>query len=216
MDSEFWKTIWEEGKTGFHQGTYHEKLLQYFPTLGPVKGQSVFVPLCGKTRDMFWLHEQGLNVRGIELHGPAIQAFFEENKLPLPKITMDENYLNYNAGHITISCGDFFKVTETGFYDFVYDRAALVALPEAMRKVYAGKIDQVLKTGGKCLLISYEYDSAELSGPPFSVTEDEIHSLYDKKFSVKLLERMKPAGEAGRLTAAPSIRQTVYILEKLS
>ncbi len=214
MDAEFWKTAWEEGRTGFHQGIYHEKLLRYFPEFHAVRGQNVFVPLCGKTKDMFWLHEQGLIVRGIELHGPAIQAFFEENKLPLPKITMDENYLNYNAGNITVSCGDFFKVSESNFYDFVYDRAALVALPPDMRKDYAKVISKVMKKNSKCLLISYEYDSAELKGPPFSVTEEEIHSLYDKDFDVKLMERMKPAGEAGRLSGADSLRQTVYVLEK--
>ncbi len=216
MEANFWKTIWEEGKTGFHQGVYHEKLLQYFPELKASRGQNIFVPLCGKTKDMFWLHEQGLIVRGIELHGPAIQAFFEENKLPLPKISMDENYLNYNAGNITISCGDFFKVTEENFYDFVYDRASLVALPEDMRKDYAKVITRVLKKGGKCLLIGYEYDSAELEGPPFSVTEKEIRSLYEKNFSVKLLERERPKGEAGRLSAAHSLSQTVFLLEKLT
>ena len=200
MDAEFWKSAWEEGRTGFHQEKYHEQLLKSFPELQPKKDPSVFVPLCGKTRDMIWLHDQGLRVSGIELHDPAVKAFFEEN----PDM----------RGKVSISCGDFFKIEEKNHYDFVYDRAALVALPSEMRKAYAKKIHQALRFGGKCLLISYEYDSAELTGPPFSVTEKEIHELYEKNFSIILRESQKPKSEAGRLAAAGTLKQSVYVLEK--
>jgi putative acetyltransferase len=199
-NAEFWKAAWEEGRTGFHQKEFHEKLLQYFPGFHPKKGQNVFVPLCGKTKDIVWLHDQGLLVSGIELHAPAVQEFFDEN----PDM----------RGEVSITCGDFFEVKEKNHYDFIYDRAALVALPQGMRKVYAKKILQMLKPGGKYLLISYEYDPSELSGPPFSVTEQEIHELYQSNFSITLKESQRPQSEGGRLAAAGTLKQKVYVLEK--
>lgn len=50
MDSQFWITAWHEGRTNFHQADFHDKLLEYFPQLNPIKGQRVLVPLCGKSK----------------------------------------------------------------------------------------------------------------------------------------------------------------------
>ncbi len=63
MDAQFWINAWNEGRTNFHQQNYHEKLLQFFPPLGPHKGQSVLVPLCGKSKDMLCLSNLGLKVK---------------------------------------------------------------------------------------------------------------------------------------------------------
>ena len=185
MDAKFWNTAWEEGRTGFHQEKFHEKLLQYFPELSPKKGQRICVPLCGKTWDMIWLHEQGLLVNGIELHLPAIESFFKEH----PDVSAEE---------IVITCSDFFLVEEKNHYDFVYDRAALVALPESKRKDYAAKISQILKPHGKYFLISFEHEGK--SGPPFSATEANIRALYENSFLITVLESRK--------------EQSVYVLEK--
>lgn len=133
---------------------------------------------------MVWLHDQGLHVSGVELHGPAVQAFFAEN--PQYKDRID------------IFTGDFFQIEEKYHYDFVYDRAALVALPGPMRTDYAAKIFQILKPHGKCFLISFEHEGE--SGPPFSVTENTIRELYAKNFYITVLESRKD--------------QSVYVLEK--
>ena len=120
-----------------------------------------------------------LHVHGIELHNHAVESFFAENELSPFERTQDQDFTHYTHENIVISCGDFFKLGENDTYDFIYDRASLVALPSAMRKSYAQVIRQSLKEGGKYLLIVYEYDQAKLDGPPFSIDDVEIHELYE-------------------------------------
>lgn len=215
MESEFWINAWNEGRTNFHQEDFNEKLLEFFPLLAPTKGQKVLVPLCGKSKDLFWLHHQNLQVHGVELHEQAVQTFFTENKLAPVKKTQDKDFINYTFENIVISVGDFFKLDGKNTYDLIYDRAALVALPAPMRKTYVQTIKQSLKVGGKCLLIVYQYDQTKMEGPPFSVDANEIHELYEDQFTIKLMESKKPSNEGPRLAAVEGLKQKIYILKKI-
>jgi len=215
MDSQFWITAWNEGRTNFHQGNYHDKLVEYFPQLKPEEGQRVLVPLCGKSKDLLWLHGLNLRVHGIELHNQAVEAFFAENELSPVKKTQDQDFAHYTHENIAISCGDFFKLNENDTYDFIYDRAALVALPSGMRKSYAEVINRSLRKGGKYLLVVYEYDQSKLDGPPFSVDDNEIHELYEDQFAIQLMESKQPTNEGPRLSSLGGLKQKVYILEKI-
>ncbi len=215
MDSQFWINAWNEGRTGFHQADFNDKLLQYFPQLQAKEKQKVLVPLCGKTKDLLWLRDQKLDVHGIELHEDAVKAFFNENQLANVKIENTHHFTNYTSEGIRVSTGDFFKLDHENYYDFVYDRASLVALPFSMRKEYAEVIKRSLKKGGKCLLIVYEYDQAKLEGPPFSINDDEVHRLYNDAFIIELMESQRPLKEGSRLmTLDESLKQKVYVLEK--
>lgn len=214
MESQFWINAWNEGKTAFHQEHYHEKLTEYFPQLNPQKGQKVLVPLCGKTKDLLWLHARHLHVHGVELYEQAVKAFFSENEFSPPEISQDHHFTHYTHENMVISCGDFFKLGADETYDFIYDRAALVALPEAMRKHYSQVIKRALKGGGKYLLIVYEYDPSQMEGPPFSIAEKEVHELYQDQFKIKLMESKRPSREGSRLSAVESLQHKVYILEK--
>lgn len=216
MDEQFWIKAWNEGRTAFHQPHYHEKLTEHFPQLDPQAGQKVLVPLCGKTKDMVWLSRQGLQVHGVELHEQAVKDFFSENELFPSEVTRDPFFTHHTHQDITISCGDFFKLGQKSAYDFVYDRAALVALPAPMRKNYAQVIRESIKAGGRYLLIAYEYDPSKMEGPPFSVSESEIRKLYQEHFAIRLIESEKPSGEGPRLSAVEGLRQNVYLLQKNS
>lgn len=215
MDAQFWITMWNEGRTNFHSEITNDLLIKYFPLLHPKSDDKVLVPLCGKTKDLIWLHDLKLKVYGVELHTQAVEDFFEENKLTPVTKSQDENYTHYNFKNIHISSGDFFKLGENNKYDFIYDRASLVALPAPMRKKYAEVIKRALKIGGKCLLISYEYDQAKMDGPPFCVDANEIHELYQDQFTIKLMESHRPENSGPRLAALGGLSQKVYILEKL-
>ncbi len=216
MDAEFWIKAWRDGRTAFHQAQYHEKLTKYFPRLEPEAGQKVLVPLCGKTKDMVWLHRLGLEVHGVELHEQAVRDFFPENALGAPDMSRDAEFVRFARPGISVRCGDFFKLAEADVYDFVYDRGSLVALPAGMRKDYVRTVEKALKPGGGYLLIAYEYDTSRMEGPPFSVGEDEVRALYQDRFTVELIESGKPAGEGARLSAVEGLRQNVYLLRKNS
>lgn len=214
MDSEFWIKSWTDGRTAFNQQQYHAKLTQYFPRLNYQAGQSVLVPLCGKTIDMLWLAGQGLQVHGVELYSGAVEEFFSENKLQPFHKTQDCDFTQHAHKNITISCGDFFKLGKKNSYDFIYDRAALVALPASMRADYARVITESLKKGGKYFLVVYEYDQSKMDGPPFSINYSEIERLYRETFDIQLMESEKPKSEGPRLSAVEGMRQNVYLLQK--
>jgi thiopurine S-methyltransferase len=215
MKPDFWIKAWNEGRTAFHQPDFHEMLTEHFPELKPKRGQRVLVPLCGKTKDLLWLQGQELIVHGVELHEQAVKDFFSENHLSPVSSSLDADYQHYGSENIIVSCGDFFKLRGNGIYDFVYDRAALVALPPAMRKDYARVVQRSLKKGGKCLLITYEYDQSTMEGPPFSVATAEVLELYQDQCSIQLIDDQIPGQEGPRLAAIRSLRQKVYILEKI-
>ena len=71
----------------------------------------------------------------------------------------------------------------------MFDRAALIALPPALRRRYAAELYARLPAGCRGLLITLEYPQHEKSGPPFSVPPEEVHALFDRDWRVECLER---------------------------
>ena len=91
MEADFWHKKWEDKEIGFHQSDYNPDLLEFFTHTNASKRSNVLVPLCGKTKDMMWLYEQGYKVYGIELSPIAVMEFFQENNL-LYNIKMHEHH----------------------------------------------------------------------------------------------------------------------------
>jgi thiopurine S-methyltransferase len=194
MDEHFWLQKWEANQIAFHQGEANPLLVAHFDALSLPKGSRVFLPLCGKTLDIHWLLSRGHRVCGAELSPIAIDQLFAELGVT-PRITAIGPLTRYSAPGIDIFVGDIFKLTRgiLGPVDAVYDRAALVALPEPMRDRYAAHLVEI--TGRPLqLLISFDYDQSLLDGPPFSVTGDEIARLYRGAYDLTLLARVDVAG----------------------
>merc|ERR1711964_64817 len=102
MEAAFWIAAWENGRTGFHRNAPHEKLITYYPRLNAEAGQKILVPLCGKSKDLDWLRQQGLDVHGVELHRPVVEAFFEENDLPDPDTHQSEHFHHCTHGNLQL------------------------------------------------------------------------------------------------------------------
>ncbi|MDX1587404.1 MAG: thiopurine S-methyltransferase [Oleiphilaceae bacterium] len=172
MDPEFWQHIWQERQIGFHRADVHPALKAFWPEVtgsGPV-----LVPLCGKTLDMHWLAAQGHPVTGIELSEQAITEFFREGGLTPERGSNGNGQPTWSAGEITLVCGDFFAFKPPAPYRCFYDRAALVALPKAMRERYLRHLARCIAPGGEGLLITFEYDPDSMEGPPFPVFASEL------------------------------------------
>lgn len=178
MDTAFWHRRWQKQEIGFHRPEVNPLLTNYFPTLKLTPPARIFVPLCGKTVDIHWLLDQGYSVCGAELSELAIQQLFEALNIQ-PQIESIAGFKHYSAQHIDIFVGDIFQLSAEilGQIDAVYDRAALVALPERMRADYAKQVIALTQSAPQ-LLIHYEYDQALMDGPPFSVHENELMQLY--------------------------------------
>lgn len=190
MEHRFWNEKWEKNETGFHQDSPHPLLTKHFEALGLARSARVFVPLCGKSRDMLCLRDMGYRVLGLELSPIAVSAFFDENGLAVQR--RDGHGLQrFYTDDIEIICGDFFSLASgtAGVIDAVFDRAALIAMPPAMRVTYVNKMRELLKAGTKLLLIALEYEDGQVSAPPFTVKGAEISRLYGDWCDIDLLEK---------------------------
>lgn len=192
MDAEFWHSRWRDDRIGFHQSDVNIFLENWWSCLKLSAKATVFVPLCGKSLDMLWLAAQGYRVIGVELSEIAAQDFFAEQNVQ-PDIEREGAFVRYSANGVTIWCGDFFDLTPTDLQDVVavFDRAALIALPKAVRQRYAEHLRTLLPVGCQLLLVGMEYDEAALSGPPFNVPWSEISALFDHQGVLKILSEQK-------------------------
>ncbi len=222
MDHDFWQQRWQNNEIGFHQETINPWLAYYYGEKGaPAEKRAtlrVFVPLCGKSRDMLWLVQNGYRVVGNELCDLAVRDFFKESKLQ-HSVDYAGEHTHYQGDGIDILQGDFFTLDreQIGEVSDVFDRAALIALPPDMRRQYAGKMTELLTPGTRMLLVTMTYPQQEMDGPPFSVDEEEVHALYAENFGIdKLAARNtlqdEPRFQQRGLTA---LSETAYKLTRL-
>lgn len=188
MRADFWHERWQTNQIGFHLDQVNPYLQKFWSGLAVEPGSRVFVPLCGKSRDLSWLHAQHLDVLGVELSPIAARAYFDENRLAMA-VTARDGFDFYAADGCGIYCGDFFalRAEHLAGVRAVYDRAALVALPPEMRSAYAAHMASLLTPGTSMLLVTFDYPQHEMPGPPFGVSEAEVRALYGSRFDIRLL-----------------------------
>jgi len=217
MHAEFWLTRWQAGQIGFHQTRVTPWLPKVWPTLDVPVGSRVLVPLCGKSLDMLWLAQQGYQVLGVELSPLAVEQFFAENGLQ-PEISVCTIGQRYRAGAIDILCGDIFAMDAQTLASCAaaYDRAALVALPADMRASYVRHVYGQLHAHYRALLLTLDYDPAQMDGPPFAVHDDEVQALCHPHSRATLLERRDIRTKDARATeyALTRLDTLVYRLER--
>lgn len=213
MDSTFWHERWALKQIAFHQNEVHSALTGFWPEVSASGSGSVFVPLCGKSRDMGWLRDYGHSVVGVELSPVAVAEFFAEASID-PVRSQVGSLTRSAASGITLYTGDFFALQPAELADcrLIYDRGSLIALPPAMRRDYVARLRQLFPHGARILLVTLDYRQGEMNGPPFAVTEAEVRQFYG---TVQVLSREDV------LTKNPQLRQrgvsqlfeTVYLVE---
>jgi thiopurine S-methyltransferase len=206
MDADFWHNRWAKNEIGFHESDANPLLVRHFSALGLGPGARVFVPLCGKTLDIHWLLEKGHPVVGVELSRLAVEQLFDELGAA-PEISDCGALLRYSAPDLDVYVGDFFDMSADllGPVDAIYDRAALVALPEPMRERYAAHL-MAITARARQLLICFEYEAHLMAGPPFPVFAEDVARHYRPHYDVSLLQTGDiPGGFKGRIPAKESV-----------
>lgn len=188
MDKLYWEEVWRQERLDFHQQQINPHLQRFWHHMELKPDARVLVPLCGKSDDMHWLLAQGHGVIGVDLSHKAQQAFLASRSEPVRYATTEHLNLAYQ-GRLLFAAGNIFALTPDILrqVDAVYDRAALVALPGAMRQNYAFFMAQWIKPGGKMLLITRCASQEIPLTPPFNVTEDEVDALYACNFHIECL-----------------------------
>jgi thiopurine S-methyltransferase len=69
-------------------------------------------------------------------------------------------------------------------FDAIYDRASMIAIEPSRRQDYVDLLGSMLRPGGSILLVTIEKrtvaeEGAKLSGPPFSIDEEQVRQLYE-------------------------------------
>lgn len=228
MEADFWRSKWDRRDIGFHTGQANPLLVRYFHRLQLPADSRVLLPLCGKTRDIAWLLEQGIHVVGAELVETAVQELFDELRVR-PAVRQSGAHKCYRAelprpnerAHtgsvmLEVLVGDFFALTpqqvqQGGSVDAVYDRAALVALPPAMRERY---VQQLLRLSGQAqqLLITYDYHQRAMSGPPFAVAAQEVAQHYAGQYRVQAMETVAVSGRLQEKAGGAAVDETLWLL----
>jgi len=210
MKPSFWHKCWQRNSLGFHQETVHPFLEQLLLPRLTSTTEHVFLPLCGKSLDMVWF-AQRMKVSGAELSEIACHDFFQEKDLTF-ELQQRSCFNVYSYENIQLWQGDFFKLLPADLdkIDWIYDRAAIIALPESMQQQYVQHLSKFVSEHTTLFLISLEFPQEELEGPPFSISSLKVaqlfsdfevnciaeHELVDKKFAQrtfnvkKLVERL--------------------------
>lgn len=211
MEPDFWHQKWQRSDIGFHREEANPLLVEHFNTLALKAGGRVFVPLCGKTRDIAWLMAQGYNVAGVELSALAVAQLFEDLGVE-PETVASGPLAHYRIPGLDVFVGDLFALVpeQLGPVAATYDRAALVALPDTLRARYVAHVSRLTQFAPQ-LLVTYEYDQAAIEGPPFSVNEEEVHELYGPRYRPTHLHTQDvPDGMKGKCPA----KEHVWLLKQ--
>ena len=218
MEHQFWLEKWQKKEIGFHRDDFNPNLMENFPRLELSSGSHILVPLCGKSLDLLWLKEQGHKVTGVELSPLAVSSFFHECNLEY-SITQPRKMTKYTSldGQLTIIQADFLELNQGDLdpIDAIYDRAAMIALPQQMRRDYFNKLKQIMPKKGQSLLITLEYKQEQVDGPPFSVSETEIRAHLSPDFMVELIEDVITTDLPPRFQEAQiDVHEKIYHLYK--
>jgi len=221
MEAQYWQNKWNENQIGFHQQQVNKRLMRYWPELELASDSLVFVPLCGKSLDMLWLRQQGHSVLGVELSEIACRAFFEENKLDFQQSIQGPfsrfESVQDGAG-ICLLAGNFFDLTPEllAGCDAFYDRASLIAMSSKLRAQYAEHLGRILTHGSRGLLLTIDYDSSKMQGPPFPVSDVLARSLLEVDFKMDELMHLEGPERVGNLAnrGLDTLGERVYRLER--
>ena len=183
-----WISRWESNRIGWHAEQVNRHLNKYLDRFELSFGESVFVPLCGKTNDMQFLLEKNIKVIGVEMSNIAIEQFFSENNLDYSVSDLGQ-FVLYEGDGIKLYCGDFFDLDSKYLENVkaIYDRASLIALDEGLRQKYAKHLSDIIEFDARILLLTLNYPQLQRSGPPFAVSKEEVGELFDGSFDFQEL-----------------------------
>ncbi len=215
MHPDEWRDRWKQNRIGFHEPTVNPYLCRYLPEFNLNQGDTIFLPLCGKAHDIAWLAQQGFQVVGIELSEIAIVSFFSEHDLTYQQ-SESKRFILRKSGNISLIQGDYFDLQrqDLSACKMVYDRASLIAIDAANRGRYCTHMLSIIPQTTDQLLITLDYDQAQMKGPPYAVSTAEVGQHYNSDYSINRLEQNDVLDERPRWRdqGLTRLTETVFIL----
>jgi thiopurine S-methyltransferase len=211
-----WRDRWQKRQIGFHEGKPNAFLTTHLDALknessAPSAGPRVLVPLCGKAVDLVYLAERGYQVMGVELVTSAIEELFSERGVTPTKHSLGP-HAAFTYENLTLVSGDIFTMApeHLGLFDALYDRAALIAILPSSRARYVATCSALLKPGAPSLIIGLAYPQHVVDGPPFSVDDAVIASLFAGRSIQTLESKETPAPPRHMAAGLSTVVETAY------
>jgi hypothetical protein len=157
----------------------------------------------------------GVEVRPLLQQGAqgALATLEEVDGVRLVGLALHETIIELDAGRPTATTRGRFATG--GRVDAIWDRAALVAVDPKDRGRYRDALLQVLVPGGVILLVTFTYDQSKLPGPPWSVSDDDVKTLFGGSCAIeKLAARQESPGPKFTDAGAHDVVESVFLLTK--
>lgn len=188
---DYWQTnaiTWQNPEVSPWLRQYQDEFLSMPSWCGDEKRLTVFVPLCGKSVDLWHLLSvKNVEVIGNDCSGIACADFFSEFSIPgYERVVINEDITLHRSTVLPLRLyeGDIFALTSqiVGRVDRVLDRAALVALhPSNIETKYMPLMCSLLSEEGSMLLASVS-ELPSPTAPPHCYTATQIESVLTKFF----------------------------------
>src|SRR5699024_1992525 len=148
MEISYWESRWQKNKTGWHLDHIYPHLIKFWPVLKLSRKATVLVPLCGNSRDVLWLAEQGFRVIGVDASATGLEQHRQASGKSFTHTTSYGHSI-FRSGGITLWEANFLSLPAEALppVDAVYDKASIVALPPEKRKMHAEKILELSQSG---------------------------------------------------------------------
>lgn len=213
-----WLARWQDNKIGWHVDVVNQSLVDYLELLELEPGDNVFLPLCGKSIDLIYLSEMGYSVIGVELSPVGVVQFFVDNNLQYTVSEVD-GFSLYQSERIKIYCGDYFNLNAGHLLrvSAVFDRASLIALDLDLREKYTVHLTAIIPFDARILLLTLIYPQHQMSGPPFSVSNSEVESLFSSAFKYRQLHCFNDIENEPKFLRAgvDYVENAAYLLQKV-
>ena len=197
LTQEDWCFRWKQNQIAFHSSSTNTHLLKYENKLLVEKNSRVFVPLCGKSVDLVYFADKDHDVFGCEFVEKAVKDFFAEQSLDYTFQDKDFSSgrvkeFKATSKRITIWQCDLFTLSslDVGKFDAIWDKGSMIAIDPLKRSDYVQLMHDLLRKNGRYLLdtLLIPGKSKEYSGPPYSLSQEDIEQFFGNFFDITLLE----------------------------
>ncbi|XP_049528899.1 probable thiopurine S-methyltransferase [Dermacentor silvarum] len=147
---EYWSCLWKEGQSIWQQKGVTKLLEDNKEVILAGKSSArVFIPLCGKARELKWFYDLGHTVIGVEFVEECVRSYFTDNDLQFEEATCpitECKILRTTDHRLQIFVCDImdFKRECAGAMDIVWDRSGFTAMRVENRARYAAVIKSLL------------------------------------------------------------------------
>lgn len=170
LDKNYWNDRYTKGESSWDIGYISGPLKGYVDQLYD-KNISILIPGCGNAYEAEYLLQNGFNnITLIDISTIAAEA-------------IKEKFASY-GDKIKVIRGDFFELQQK--FELILEQTFFCALDPSLRKNYAEKMYDLLKTNGK--LVGVLFNRSFDDSPPFGGDKEEYMHLFAPLFDILVME----------------------------